>query len=402
MFSKDEGALSLGFCLDCVKHEALKNLIEKYGKSLPLCPLCGAEDKPALPYTDMNLKKLFRALIRYHYMEEEHNSGSTSHIMDLFDQSNEILKLEESDLEYWDLLEVVVQNLVEVVDDAGNLCEEIPLSSEDENGVSKYSLVAMKIGEPEILTEMAKRLQATNYFLIENEALDLFREHATTISYKVEVLSRFYRARIGYEKCGLTSDCTENGRIEKHYLPFSGPAIGSPPPFAANAGRLNRPGVTFLYLASDRDTAIAEVRPHPGHVVTIAAFANAQPLNVARVVNLNIYDFYHSSSLLDYFWLMTNIDGLLSMPVVPELRNFRYRLTQFLADIFRRVGFHGVVYRSSITSGENLVIFDPSILEQIPDSLECVEVTQVIHCHTAVTTMCPEYDYSNIEAWNSI
>ena len=49
--------------------------------------------------------------------------------------------------------------------------------------------------------------------------------------------------------------------MEIGHQPFLGDQIGAPPPLAATAGRLNRVGVSFLYLATDKLTAAAEVGP---------------------------------------------------------------------------------------------------------------------------------------------
>jgi hypothetical protein len=45
------------------------------------------------------------------------------------------------------------------------------------------------------------------------------------------------------------------------FQPFIGAAIGAPPLAEATPGRLNRDGVSFLYLATEEARAAAEVRP---------------------------------------------------------------------------------------------------------------------------------------------
>lgn len=49
--------------------------------------------------------------------------------------------------------------------------------------------------------------------------------------------------------------------------------MGAPPREATRPGRLNPTGIPYLYLSSDKETAIAEVRPWMGANVTVASFS---------------------------------------------------------------------------------------------------------------------------------
>jgi hypothetical protein len=58
-----------------------------------------------------------------------------------------------------------------------------------------------------------------------------------------------------------------------------------------------------------------------------------------------------------------------------------YSLTQFLAETLRRLGFDGVKFRSTVSTGMNLVLFDPDVATWVPDSSRVVEVQKVIYKH---------------------
>ena len=74
----------------------------------------------------------------------------------------------------------------------------------------------------------------------------------------------FFRARIGVKaRYKHWLDFGPALRQSKHYLPFSGKDIDRPPITLATEGRFNRAGVSILYLATDVETAVAELRPHP-------------------------------------------------------------------------------------------------------------------------------------------
>jgi len=88
------------------------------------------------------------------------------------------------------------------------------------------------------------------------------------------------------------------------FQPFLGAAIGAPPPAKAAPGRLNRDGV-FVSLSCDptKMTAAAEVRPHPGHRVSIGAFRSLRDIRLADFGVIDIAVFSSSDARLDIFHL---------------------------------------------------------------------------------------------------
>src|SRR5262249_45497280 len=126
--------------------------------------------------------------------------------------------------------------------------------------------------------------------------------------------SLFWRARIGYEARLFHSPKPLDFILA--YQPYSNSKIGAPPPPLASTGRINRQGVSYLYLASDADTAAAEIRPHPGHVVSLGAFRASAGLKTADFGNLNIDLFSSSDERLKLFHLGQSIDWAFGSPVV--------------------------------------------------------------------------------------
>lgn len=91
--------------------------------------------------------------------------------------------------------------------------------------------------------------------------IDSVRNDITT---ELTVGSKFSRARIGVkDRLIFTSKYSDPPSSRKiyQYLPFSQKDIDRPPIQIATEGRLNRDRVSILYLASDKDTAVAELRP---------------------------------------------------------------------------------------------------------------------------------------------
>jgi hypothetical protein len=95
--------------------------------------------------------------------------------------------------------------------------------------------------------------------------------------------STYFRARIGYEKKGIS---TEGWIGKRLFQPYKDSNIGAPSPLKATPGRMNRDGVSFLYLSTDLTTAIAEVRPHPGQIVSIGKLVSNIDLSEGNLMYL--------------------------------------------------------------------------------------------------------------------
>ena len=145
--------------------------------------------------------------------------------------------------------------------------------------------------------------------------------------------------------------------VDKLTTPYKKDKIGAPETKLVKGGRLNRLGVSFLYLATNIETAINEVRPDPGHKVSIGKFKSVKDLRIVDFDKafINMSD---TEKSLNDFQLLNHIDQLFSRPITQDERH-KYIITQFFSDIFRKLGFDGVMFTSSVGSGKNLLIFNP-------------------------------------------
>src|SRR2546430_17397259 len=84
--------------------------------------------------------------------------------------------------------------------------------------------------------------------------------------------SAHYRARLGFV-CGPDGD-----------KPYSGAAIGAPPPEKAGPGRANAEGKVVLYCADQEGTAVAEGRPARGEYASVAEVGAARELEILNLV----------------------------------------------------------------------------------------------------------------------
>ena len=150
---------------------------------------------------------------------------------------------------------------------------------------------------------------------------------------------------------------------------FTAAEMGAPPASKASPGRANPSGIPYLYLASKDITAIAEIRPHTGEEVVVAEFTVDQDLTLIdlrspRKVVSPFPPFFDSeeeiASLRSELPLLEKLGEELTLPVLPQLAAIDYIPSQYLCEFIKQSGYGGVLYRSSVSDGHNLALFDPS------------------------------------------
>jgi len=180
---------------------------------------------------------------------------------------------------------------------------------------------------------------------------DLIGDLSTTIARMVTPLpagSVLYRAR----------GC-EPGK------PHARTKMGAPPSAIATAGRANPAGIAYLYLASTQKTAVSELRPHVGDSLTVGTFKLRRRLRVIDLRNQFVGSPFQWGE--DLHTVVRTMDFLrrlgkeLSRPIGPARRDAEYLPTQFLCELIKTLEFDGVLYRSGLGDGYNVVLFSPSV-----------------------------------------
>jgi hypothetical protein len=359
----------ISLCIDCVKAEQLKRLISEKGELVPECAVCGSNTVLSLNCEDNDFCQLFKTLIRYHYTEWEYNShwGGVMGLSELFTEDNPILNWRENldDLNIEEAVLTLTEKVYEKYDQGVSVfsgfleCGQRTIFSDSLREESSIRLVPIIAG-----------LSKKNYFLLDNDGKALLVDHEDKITTLILEGKQFYRARKGYDSKKHPS---RGISAEPHYSPYSGTQIGAPSPLLVGTGRMNRPGISFLYLASNRETAIAEIRPHPGEYISVGQFKATRELKVADFSNIDIYNFYKSDKTLDDFVFFINLNKLFSAKISPDNRN-DYAITQFFSDVARQLGYDGLSFISSVGKGVNLTIFDPDLFEYVCGSAEILSV----------------------------
>jgi RES domain len=140
----------------------------------------------------------------------------------------------------------------------------------------------------------------------------------------------------------------------------------------AREGRANPKGIPYLYAATKKETAIAEVRPWLGLTVSLAQVKALRDLVFVDCTRAEKPNRLSETPMPeekrdDAVWWA--IDRAFSQPVTPSDDTADYVPTQVIAEAFKVNGFDGIVYHSSFGGGHNFVIFDLEAADVINCSL---------------------------------
>ena len=156
-------------------------------------------------------------------------------------------------------------------------------------------------------------------------------------------------------------------RLQTSDIAFLNSEMGAPPKRNASHGRANPAGIPYLYLGSTPDTAIAEIRPHTGETACVADFTTPPDLKLVdlrsprRMVSpFELEDAEQILRLRSAVPFLERLGEELTRPVLPELAAIHYTPSQYLCEFIKKCGYDGVIYRSSVSDGINLALFDPT------------------------------------------
>lgn len=166
---------------------------------------------------------------------------------------------------------------------------------------------------------------------------------------------------------------------------YSCEEMAAPPPHLSRASRIGVAGIPVLYLSSDKDTAMSEVRPWKNQPVSLAKFRVTKNLNIVdcqqsgldgTIADLNKLlpwarlkrkEIIPDSEHEDISW--ARIDEAFSVPVSQLDDPRAYIPTQVLSEFFKTEGYDGIKYRSCVAPGYNIALFDVNAAKAIKTKL---------------------------------
>jgi hypothetical protein len=188
--------------------------------------------------------------------------------------------------------------------------------------------------------------------------------------------TELWRAQLGH---AFESREDDKGRSEDVPVPFK-PERMKPLIFSASEGRVNPRGIPCLYSASDKVTAVSEVRPWLGAIVSLARMRTARALKLIHCSGnfesepTRRFQDLPPEETEEVIW--SDIGQAFSQPVSPDVGVAEYAATQILAAHIHRVGYDGVVYASSLGPGSNMAFFDLDAAQVAEVSLVSVKAVR--------------------------
>ncbi len=201
------------------------------------------------------------------------------------------------------------------------------------------------------------------------------RETMPERSINLEAGSQFYRAQAGV--------VYPENELDAHVYGYGADRMLPKLEYIA-PGRCNQANQVVVYLASTVETAISEIRPWTGQEVSLALFETEEPMRLADLSkgHAERKDFIWEQRLSQPIseWdkpvrpptqeeinqqVWNHIDRAFSMPVTRSDADDEYAPTQILSELFRTMGFDGVVYKSQFgeEKGYNIALFSARHLQ---------------------------------------
>ena len=363
----DSTDIEVKICEFCLASNELRDEILVRGSVIEQCAICHSTGGKALPAEDPIVRRIFRALVRLNYSEWDYNEhlGGDS-LQSLVASGRAIFNLNSgaSDLEFEQAFLILEDGWYpdnpDDIELGGGYCDGCIL-----NGLRDRM--------DDAVNAVLHRGLEENYFELRPIVAQLLDSIRGDIAKDIATGAELFRARLGVKtRMRKKGALVLSAEKEKHYLPFSGAEIDRPPLSKATEGRFNRSGVSILYLATDSETAIAELRPHPGHLVSTARFELTRSIHVADFSTHDIRAFLSDDRLEDLRRILS-FSAVLNLPVQPEYHAL-YILTHLFSDCIRDAGYEGLSFRSSVGIGHNLACFATDAFSLVPNSENVQEV----------------------------
>lgn len=311
-------------CPECFDDRGLRDeLFPTLEPSHGTCDFCGTVDTQLVE--PAKLANYFELLINVYEPSEEGKS-----LIELMKDDWQLFSHQRMDVAH------AKELLGEILDD-GEIVRRgfAPSASYISEGLAQWDMMRNEM------------MYANRWFL--NVAIDLDRLRELLGMLLAPPLPRqWYRARI---------------RTEDEVFPIE--EMGAPPKRRSSHGRANPAGIPYLYLGSLPDTAAAEIRPHTGEVACVADFTipeiKAVDLRNPRklVSPFILTDASEIGQLRADLPFLERLGEELTRPVQPTGAAIDYIPSQYLCEFIKKCGFDGVVYRSSVSDGINLALFNP-------------------------------------------
>lgn len=231
--------------------------------------------------------------------------------------------------------------------------------------------------------EFERAVKSKRRYVYHSDTKDFLNTVLATSQSRTEKIAEgsfLWRAQLGH--C-WRKHCQDGEYIDDVPSPFPSERM-KPLADRATEGRANPKGIPCLYLATHKDTALAEVRPWIGSLVSVGQFKLLRDITVVNCTTdsrgRRIYvgnDEPSPERREESVWY--DIDRAFAKPVERNDNLADYAPTQIIAELFKSESFDGIAYRSALGQGHNVALFDIETAELKSRSLSEVESVQFKH-----------------------
>jgi hypothetical protein len=110
------------------------------------------------------------------------------------------------------------------------------------------------------------------------------------------------------------------------------------------------------------------VRPHTGALACVADFTLGKDLKIidlrdpkALISPFVFGDEDQIGAMRSELPFLARLGEELTRPILPQGAAIDYVPSQYLCEFIKKAGYDGVIYRSSVSEGMNLALFDPAL-----------------------------------------
>ena len=207
--------------------------------------------------------------------------------------------------------------------------------------------------------EFAKLIEENNNKKIEESEIyillaNMLSEGKTKFKETLSMDTSLYRSRI------VDITCIEKFSVSGNRLNGLDKFESKEPPLhTAMNGRSNIAGASYLYVATDKYTAVAECKPLRGSFLSVAEFKTTK--------ELKIFNLCDNDSLGELKELQDSKNYSVKTLVELIMRAFYnsvydidsgYKISQYISELVRKHGYDGIAYKSFISNGKNYAIFN--------------------------------------------
>lgn len=211
------------------------------------------------------------------------------------------------------------------------------------------------------------KTQYSRRFIHDKEVMEFLHTLLETSKPRVREIKKstlLWRAQQGCEI--YAARATDRALAFEEEKPYS-PKRMKPLPRQASEGRANPKGIPCLYLSTKKKTALTEVRPWMGSLITLAKFIITMDLKLVdcsmNALQKIPYYLNEPAPVQREKIVWTYIDRAFSKPIQCCDQIADYVPTQVIAEFFKANKFDGIIYQSNFDNGQNIALFNLNVAE---------------------------------------